>query len=257
MKPVELFRFVMGSDVWTFTSADRPVVYNGEAYLPVPMGRSGMEAKNELSKANLEIQLDLYNPLARLLLRSTVEEVLTLTMFAHTEAATGTAWKGRLASLKPGVAQLTLSFESIFTSMRRPGLRARYQRTCRYALYGRGCRLKMENFALDGTATAVSGDTVTVAAATERPNGWWVGGMIRGPDNVLRWILGHAGNQLTLSRPLESIGKAIAATGAAAVKLYPGCDHNRETCQTKFNNLPNFGGFPWIPSKNPMVGSIL
>lgn len=255
MKPVEFFRFVMGSEVWTYTSADYPITYNDELYGPVSIGRGQMEAKNELSKASLEVKVDIYNPLARILLRSVNEEVLTLTLFVQTDVTTGTAWKGRLSSLKPTGSQLIMVFESVFTSLRRPGLRARYQKTCRHALYGRGCNLALASFATAGTATAVSGSVVTVTEAAGFADGYFTGGMLRGPDNILRWVLSHTGDSITLSRPLDSIGEAIALSGTASVTLYPGCDHNRETCRVKFNNLDNYGGFPWIPSKNPMGGS--
>jgi uncharacterized phage protein (TIGR02218 family) len=265
VKPVEFFRFVMGSEVWTYTSADHPITYNDELYAPVPIGRGGIEAKNELSKANLDIKVDIYNPLARVLLRSVNEQVLTLTMFVQTDLGTGTAWKGRLSSLKPSGTQLTLAFESVFTSLRRPGLRARYQKTCRHALYGRGCTLDMDSFAVSALATAADGAIITVPDAALQADGWWVGGMLRAPDGVLRWIIAHAGSLITLSRPLESLQTALDNSGygegygtyygGVSVDLFPGCDHNRETCRVKFNNLDNYGGFPWIPSKNPMGGS--
>ena len=34
-----------------------------------------------------------------------------------------------------------------------------------------------------------------------------------------------------------------------------GCDLRAATCATKFGNLPNFGGFPEIPGRNPFGGS--
>jgi hypothetical protein len=40
-----------------------------------------------------------------------------------------------------------------------------------------------------------------------------------------------------------------------AVTLYPGCDHTTTTCDGKFSNLNNYGGFPHIPTKNPFGGS--
>jgi hypothetical protein len=33
-----------------------------------------------------------------------------------------------------------------------------------------------------------------------------------------------------------------------------GCDRTFATCQSKFGNSLNFGGFPWIPVKNPFAG---
>jgi len=30
-----------------------------------------------------------------------------------------------------------------------------------------------------------------------------------------------------------------------------GCDHSVSTCAARFDNLANYGGFPFIPTKNP------
>jgi hypothetical protein len=30
-----------------------------------------------------------------------------------------------------------------------------------------------------------------------------------------------------------------------------GCDHSVSTCAARFGNLANYGGFPFIPTKNP------
>ena len=37
---------------------------------------------------------------------------------------------------------------------------------------------------------------------------------------------------------------------------YPGYDGSPATCVDKFDNLDNFVGFPYIPSKNPVVWGI-
>ena len=60
----------------------------------------------------------------------------------------------------------------------------------------------------------------------------------------------HAGSSLTLANPC-----ALAVSDA--VTLYPGCARNRETCKNKFNNILNFGGWPWIPLRNPFDGRSL
>jgi hypothetical protein len=265
MKPIELFRFVMGNDVWTFTSSDAAVNYNGERYVPVSIGRGQLESKNELSKANMEVRLDVMNELCRLLLRTYQEQVLGLTLFIQTPLGTDTAWKGRLSSTKPTDTHLILSFESVFTSLRRPGLRARYQKTCRYALYGRGCKLNVEDFAVNGEARSVSGVSVQVPEADNFGDGYFTGGMIRSPDGLLGFVVAHVGDLLTLQRPMPSLTRAFEqggygmaygeGYGGTPVKIYPGCDHIHTTCKNKFNNLDNYGGFPWIPHKSPMDGS--
>lgn len=265
MTPIELYRFQMGSQVWTFTSAETGVSYGGEWYGPVSIGRGGFESKNELSKSNLEIRLDILNPLSRLLMKSFTEQVMSLSLYNQSDLGTNVVWKGRLASFKPTSTHLAMSFESVFTSLRRPGLRARFQRSCRHALYGRGCKLDPESFAVPGLVTAVAGAVLTVPEAAAQPDGFYIGGMVRAPDGILSFIVGHVGSSLTLIRPSNSIQKAFDsggygnnygfAYGGTNVTIYPGCDHSRATCLEKFNNLPNYGGFDWIPAKNPMGGS--
>ena len=46
----------------------------------------------------------------------------------------------------------------------------------------------------------------------------------------------------------------FAAVGDT-IYLYPGCDRTLATCTAKFGNSANFGGFPFIPTKNPFGGS--
>lgn len=254
----ELYRFAeqASGSVWTFTSGNEQVVYNGETYVPTPINRSEAEVKNELAKANIDIQMPLTNQAAFRWLQDNGEKIVTLTIFERPKTgAVNVVWKGRLASLAPGMTDITLKMESIFTSLRRAGLRARYQRSCRHALYGRGCWLNPEAFALAGTVTAANNRTLTSAVAATKPNGYFVGGMLRASDGTLSYIVGHVGNQITLQRLSYSLVEDIEDGFPFAVTLYPGCSHDRATCDAKFNNLDNYGGFDFIPTKNPMGGS--
>jgi uncharacterized phage protein (TIGR02218 family) len=155
-----------------------------------------------------------------------------------------------------------LTCESVFSTLRRAGVRAKYQRLCRHALYGRGCGLDIAISWLTGTVTAVSGNAVTIPEAAGQPDGWFRGGVLRF-GTQLGFITGHAGALLTLSRPMPELAAAIAApdidpdTGdplPVFVDLAPGCDLRAATCAAKFGNLPNFGGFPDIPGRNPFGG---
>jgi uncharacterized phage protein (TIGR02218 family) len=267
MRLKELYRFVEGPQVWTVTSADSDEVYNSETYSSITIGRDEIEQKNELSKANINVTVLLDNPMGRRWMNSILDTVVGLTLFSKDVDAgtTNVIWKGRLVSVKPELAAIKLAFESIFTSMRRPGLRGKYQRSCPHVLYGRGCNLDKDDFAVSSVITAVSGATVTATAAALQPDGWYNGGMIQGPDGALRFVLAHVGSTLTLIRSLDSVTEGFANSGygngyglfygGLAVNIYPGCDRTKETCKNKFNNLDNNGSFPFMPLKNPMAGS--
>jgi uncharacterized phage protein (TIGR02218 family) len=255
MRPLELYRFVQDGDVNTFTSADIDVVYAAETYSAIPIGRSNLDSKSDLSKANLEVSIDINNIIARSWMQFDSELSLGLTLFQQTDLGTNVIWKGRLAGIRPqGSADIKFIFESIFTSLRRPGLRARFQRTCRHVLYRRGCGLDKADFAEVREATAVAGLVVTIPTAAGDPAGDYFTGMLEAPDGTLRFVTAHSGASLTLSRPIASLNTALAG-GPVNVTLYPGCDRSHTRCKNRFNNLVAQGGFRFIPIRNPFDGS--
>jgi len=254
MRPVELYRFTQGANVYTYTSADEEIVYNSETYVPTPIGRSSIDLRNELSKANIDVRMPLSHEQALLWMKAQSEATVGLTLFQQSDVGTNVIWKGRIVSVKPQKADIIFQLESIFTSLRRPGLRARYQRPCRHVLYRRGCWLDKEDFALVAEATAVAGNVVTVPDAASAPAGDFFTGMILAPDGTYRFITAHSGASITLQRPIQTLTEALA-DGPVEVVLYPGCDRTSTRCKDRFNNLNNFGGFKYIPIRNPFDGS--
>lgn len=254
----ELYRFSeQGSNlVWTFTSGNQVVTHNSEDYLPTAISRSTIESRNELVRANLDIKVTLTNAAALRWMSDNGENIVSLSLFERNRNGTvSTIWKGRLVSIIPGMTDIVLKFESIFTSLRRPGLRARYQKSCRHALYSRGCNLDPADFEIDVLLTELSGTVATIPLAASQTDGYYTGGMLRAPDGVLSYIISHVGERITLQRASFSLISAVDVGLPVSVKLYPGCNHSREVCNSKFNNLLNYGGFDFIPQKNPMGGS--
>lgn len=265
MKSIDLYKFVLGEDIWTYTSSNESVVYNGETYIPASIGRGNIESKSEISKSNLEISLSLSDELAQLLVRNYFDLLLSVTVFTQNDVRTVVSWKGRLSSIKPGVANVTLSVESIFTSLRRPGLRALYQKTCRHAVYFKGCKLNKEDFASSGRLLSISASLISINEASLQTDGYYLGGMVGSEDGSYRLIINHTGSFITMSRPLDFLSKSFSESGygmsygmyygGISIKIYPGCDRSMSVCLNRFNNLDNHGGFPWIPSINPFGGS--
>lgn len=255
-RAIDLFAFISDGTEYYLTSSEEQQTHGGETYLPAAISRGSVNSKNELSKANLEVQLALGHALAQALLAKWGDTTTTLTVFSKRTLSTETIWKGRLVNTVPGDAELGLRFESLFTSMRRPGLRARFQKICRHPLYGRGCFLDPEDFAVAATVDAITGVVLTVPEAALQADGYYSGGMVRAPNGSLTYVSQHVGDQLTLNRISYGIGAGFEQDGPGmAVTLYPGCAHDYATCRDKFANDDNYGGFDYIPSKNPMGGS--
>ena len=66
----------------------------------------------------------------------------------------------------------------------------------------------------------------------------------------------NAGARLVLAdrRPDELPAVLPGLAVGVAFEAFAGCDRTFATCQSKFGNSLNFGGFPWIPAKNPFAG---
>lgn len=265
MNQTELYLFDTGGTRWTYTSGDAPVTYLGDTYEPVPIGRGGVEQTQDINKQDLQVKVARDNDMGLLHLQYAPDSITALTVFVREEDGEfAVFWKGRVTGARADGSEITLICESEFTTMRQPGLRARFQKNCRHAVYSRGCRLDFESHGTYAAITAINGLTLTVPDAALQPTGYYLAGVVR-LFGAIRMITAHNGSQITVAREIPGAAEQLAATGyglaygldygAAAVKLFPGCDRARMTCHSKFNNIVNFGGFPWIPAINPFGGS--
>lgn len=253
--PIELYEFVQGLQRWTFTTGAEPIIRLGRTYVPSPLVRDRIKQSTDVFKNGIRLSFPRTDEFAAQFLGFPPEELTTVTIwrghYGDPDAQFEVHWKGRIISAKVDGSKIDLELEPIYTSLRRPGLRARFEYSCRHVLYGRGCGLNREAFKHDGTVLSItSGLNVEVSGvAGVFADGHFTGGILLAADGASRFIVAHTGGVVTMSRPLPSV------VGASTVTLYPGCDHLRTTCASKFNNLDNFGGFPWIPNKNPFGGS--
>lgn len=253
----ELYKFTEGTTTWLYTSSDQDETYLGDTYLTgYAIGRNEIQTKSQLTKANCDISMSLDNPIVVHVLGASVQDVLSLTIFSMVDGGNvQVEWKGRLIAPKPATNDCVLSFESIFSSMRRPGLRGVYQLGCRHVHYGRGCNLVRADFEISATVTSIdaTGTLLVVPEAGAFPDGTFRGGIITGPDGNLRYVIEHLGSSIMLIRNLDSIPTPLP--GVLNVKLAKGCPRTLEVCNGTFNNLDNFGGFPYTPFTSPVGGA--
>jgi uncharacterized phage protein (TIGR02218 family) len=248
-KPIKLYRFTEDSLVWTLTSSNKSQTYNGETYNKSAIGHSQIKSSPDKNGSTIDIIVDLDNVMARRWFVNAIDTVVNLQIFKIDDGVVTVDWQGRLIGTKPDDSKLTLVFDSGFSQVRHIGLREQYQKTCPHILYGRLCGKNKDDMAVSGTVLTISGSTVTVSAASSKPDGYFNAGMIADSAGVLRFITSHVGTVLTLTRPLDSLSVGMS------INLYPGCPRTTKACKDTFNNLANFGGFPWIPSINPYDGT--
>lgn len=252
-QPIELYVFQQALKTWYYTTGPDVITRTGIDYEPATITRSAISQSNETSGSAISLTFPRDHDFARQFLGFAPDLVTTLTIFrghaTDTSAEFLVFWKGRVISGTGNGPTIDLACESVFTSLQRTGLRARYQRQCRHALYSPSCTLNMDTYKVTGVVQSVNTGLVTCTQAAALPNGWFTGGILRLASGATRFIISHSGAQLQLSRPFaEDIG-------GQTIDIFPGCDHLKSTCISKFNNLLNFGGFPYIPSINPFGGT--
>ncbi len=154
-------------------------------------------------------------------------------------------FKGRLGVVEEiGRTSAKLTVNSDLTLLDIDMPRNVYQPTCLHTLYDSGCTLVKNAFGTNGTVG--SGSTASVINWSGASANFVQGSITftSGVNAGVTATVGSvgAGTSMTLRYPLES----PPATGDGFT-VYYGCDHTPGTCQSKFNNLANFRGFPYVP----------
>lgn len=156
-----------------------------------------------------------------------------------------TRFFGRVGNVEPGRTETIISVQSLPVLLNVQMPRNLFQPGCLHTLYDSGCGLNKNSFEASGTVQA--GSTTTIIN-TDIPGaaGYFDLGTIEFQSGTLaghkRTVRSYAGGTFLISLPLIT-----APLTSVTIKAWPGCNKMQATCQNKFNNLPNFRGFPYIP----------
>lgn len=251
-QPQELYRFAMGDSLWLYTSADQPVFFGEDEYLPCYIKRSGFTKTGDANKASIEIEMAASNDVALMFRTGWLYAIMTITVYRHhfNDVDYLMMWKGRVTACKWSGSVATLTSENAATIFKRAALRRCYQIGCPHALFEEACGVNANTYAVSATVSAVAEQTVTLTGISGFADGYFVGGRLKF-ENDYRMITAHFGGEITL---VDSI---FGMSEGSSVTIWPGCARTLNACKTKFNSLDNFGGLPFLPKKNPFSGDAL
>ena len=254
-RPVELYEFMNGATAYRYTSADGDVVYGGNTYTAVPIARGAVEATSETARLALEITCARTLDVLDLFAVMPPDQIVAVTL-RRLHAGDGeaiTLWMGRILNVTWNSVAAEIHCESVYTSLKRVGLRRLYQKGCPHVVYSGGCGLDSADFKTTRAVSTVSGSEITVSTLSGFADGYFAGGYIEWEPTPgqfdRRAIRSQTGAVVAVAFPLPG----LAATDT--VNLYPGCDHTLATCESKFSNRLNYGGMPYFPDKNPFSGT--
>ena len=270
--PTELYKFVEGSTVSTFTSNDQEVFFDGDTYVPSLIKRTQPAQTGERLAANITVTVPRDNPVASQYRIIVPSQSLFLTVFRyHRSIPTpllpgptdiAVAWQGRVRSVKFTRSEAEFSCEPLSGFLKRDGLRAQYQFLCNHMLYGPDCTVDRTLFDVIFTADAVSLDGLTITStgltATPAPTGGLEAHFYDGGGYVERSGLFPTDRRLITSYnettgrdQIEILNAFEGLSAGEGLTAFAGCRRIRQICDSKFSNIENHGGFPYIPRRNP------
>ena len=258
-RPVWLYEVTVDGIVNRLTTRRGGYTYGGNSYSETALRHSNIRQTQAINRAEVSLIFPRTNTLAASI-RDTLNGLETRVVIRtgdenDPDQEFRTFFDGRIIATRPNLTAIDLVCENRFTAFRRKAIGAIMQRPCRHALYFGGCGLNKEDFYTAGTATAISGDLVTVTEAALQADHFYTMGLIRF-NGVEQMVRRHTGDTLRLYGPLTGLADEIATSGSAAVEISPGCNRSLTDCAEKFSNHANFGGFPFM-TDNPFDGRIL
>lgn len=267
------FTLVDGTTVLRYTSADINITYASNTYSAG--GKTGVIIGKQSGgfrwKRGLEVDTVRVSVIPR---EGTVNSIAFLTAIqqgffdgatVRIERAYMSTWGtvvgtillflGRVSDIECFSTSAEFTISSHLELLNQPFPRNLYQGGCVNTLYDASCALNKASFATTGTCRTGS-TKATVNINTLSPaTGYFdlgiiafTGGANAGLSRTVKTYTKSGSSTVTLIQPLPT-----APSNTDAFTIYPGCDKAQTTCSSKFSNLANFRGFPYIPENQTAV----
>lgn len=260
-EPLDFYRVTIGNRLFLLTNAKEATTFQGQVFQPTAIERTSARTAHDDSDAAIEFTIPQAHALAQAFHGVLPgQKGLVDIRRTHKSIVTGTSYefvfRGYLSNVRyEGTVKAVFRCDQPTEFLNRNGPRFMYTSLCNNVLYDARCRVNPELFKLNGTVTALpQEDIITVPGASSLGADYFDGGyayyLSPGGDDY-RVILKQTGNDIRLLSPFMDnvLGQPVT--------LYAGCRHTVAICDSKFNNRVNFGGFPFVPFKNPFQTRIL
>lgn len=252
-QPVELYTITLGSTVWYYTSGAIAVTIGGTTWEPLSISRTSQEQSQEDQDQQVEVTLPASTPVCRFFIASvpgqSVEIVVERIQALDVGETRMVMYAGIVQSVtfEDGGTKAVLSVVTSQAAFSKAVPRDVYSAVCNHILFDDRCGLAEASWRVTAEVLSIVGNVLTIDGLSGEADGYYTAGFIEltGSAPDFRVILDHTGDEATVALPFGT------SPLGELVRVYAGCAHDPTTCQAKFNNLINFGGFPFVPTKNP------
>ncbi len=257
MNEIEVYTITYDINRWWYTSSDEDVYVAPVTFRTLPISRSNVELSTDDTSASFKVEFPLDAEFLEMFRVSPPSGLVTLLCEKY-DSVTGLTseiiFKGRIINVGWEISSAVVTCESSSQAIKRMGLRRHYQYGCPHMLYSGECRVDREDYVTVDNATNITGSSVDLLSIASLPDNYFAGGYIEYTHSTLQTveriaISASQGSTLTLFSFPVGLGSG------KEVRAYAGCDRTISTCSQRFNNAENYGGTPFIPTKNPFSGN--
>lgn len=251
--PIECYEFVTSNGTFRVTSYDQPITVAGLLFNPLPITRTAMEvAAITDNLVTVDFNVPITSDIAKACAFLDTPKDLTVTVYRVNEGddyATEYTIEhtGEFAGASTSELWATIKTGSILqTKLNGQASSVYYQRVCNHLLYDERCKMVRADWTVTATVVKIQAQKITVDDDGGINNYLRGGEILNTRTGEKRAIIGNTDNAILAG--LKFIDIVIGDT----VELSRGCNHLRlGDCKNVFNNVTNYGGFDFIPDKNP------
>lgn len=264
-RPVEIYEITAGATPFFYTSAEDDVNPSGvQNYIAIAgLKRTDTEDGPEKREGDFQIELPTTDALAQIFtgVMPGFRVRMKVRRFHRDDTPTPEVvqiFDGYIqsASFTKNLKQTILTARPVIASIGKQIPRRTYMSSCNHVLYEPlTCRVDDTDPAFRASVLEVAGQVGNVMTVVSGLLGVYADGfmdagfveVVGGAD--FRLILEHVGNSVTLLVPFS--------VTPASVNVFAGCAHVISVCEAKFDNTIQFGGFAFVPTRNPFQTGIV
>lgn len=251
--PVECYEFVAPHKTWLVTSYHEQVTMAGKTFDPVPITRTALETGSVVDTlTTMDFNIPSDHEIARTFCYTISPRELDVVVYsAHEGDDFSTEYRveyqGEMSGARASGKWATIRTASkLQTRLNGNVSSVYYQRTCNHVLYDERCKALRENFTETATVLKIQSQLITVNDPVYADNELVGGMMTNTRTGEQQGIISNGGQLVRIGFPFFDL------VDGDVVELTLGCDHLRlGHCKNRFNNVPNYGGFDFVPDKNP------
>lgn len=243
--------------ILSFTDHDKNLTFEELTYISVAgFTPSSIEAKDNLSVDNLDVQGMMYEGYitAPDLLAGKydfAEVEIFLVNYQDLTQGRMLLKRGRIGEVTIQKSTFTAELRGIAESLQQT-IGSLFQPSCRAILGDNKCKVNLASFSFTGTVTTSTSQQIFSSNALTQAAGYFTGGEVHwtsGNNTGLRMeIKEFASKEVVLA-----LAMPYSIQAGDEFTIIAGCDKTSGTCITKFSNIANFRGEPFVPGTDAMT----